>query len=968
MTTSFDRNGRRLAVAAVLWLGLAGATAAQVLSPIPGSPFQLGPGVGSSVVRLSPDGGTLWVTNPGSQQLTALAVAPDGSLSTRGTWATAGATPVGIATSPEGRFVYVGSDWTVEVFAVAVDGTATAVQALAVPGIPRNGLVYVRAAGGDFVYAVTNDTVNQVLVLKVDAAGLLTRVASVPTWAYGNPYGSIGAPRIAFAGGRLFVLNDLAVAVFAVGADGALAEVPGSPFLTRAAYGYSDWNASIAVTADGAFVVAGAVDSLEAYAVGADGALTFVGSAGLGFGSTWPPSGLAFHPGGGWLVATEAEMGLYAVLEVPGLQPAPSSPFGANGSDAIQFDAAGALLFGGDPNTAGTFVNVLAFGPGAVPPTHGLSVSPGGNGTGVVASDVGGISCPPDCSATYAAGTVVTLTATPAANSVFVGWTGACTGSGPCVVTIDGAVSVAADFGLRPRWDLVVSKAGSGKGTVTSAPEGISCGLDCAEAFEEGTSVTLTAVADVGSRFGGWAGACTGTGACVVPMDQARQVTATFEKIVRLTVVAGGTGTGTVEGGGISCTTGSTSGCTADVPVTSPPAVVTLTATPGPSSILSRWSGCTSYSGNVCTVSVTAARTVSATFAPSTWALTVRTSGLGKGTVTGEDISCTSGSTAGCTTAVPNTSPATAVTLTAAPLDAASIFTGWSGCTSVSGALCTVSMTGARTVTATFAPSAWTLTVRTAGTGKGTVTAEGISCTSGSAAGCTTAVPNTSPATVVTLTAAPLDASYILTGWSGCATVSGATCTVSMTGAKTVTATFQPAAWTLTARTAGTGRGTITGDGISCTTGSTDGCSTQVPNTSPATAVTLTAAPDGVSKLASWSGCTTVSGDTCTVAMSSARTVTATFQPLSYTVTVRVLGTGTGTVTGPGLSCTTADGTCTASIANTSPATIVALTAAPEGGSTFLSWSGCSATSGTECSVTMTSPRIVSASFGVAAP
>ena len=57
-----------------------------------------------------------------------------------------------------------------------------------------------------------------------------------------------------------------------------------------------------------------------------------------------------------------------------------------------------------------------------------------------------------------------------------------------------------------PPGTLTVLKSGSGTGLVTSTPAGIACGTDCQEPYVFGTSVTLSAVADVGSTFAGWSG------------------------------------------------------------------------------------------------------------------------------------------------------------------------------------------------------------------------------------------------------------------------------------------------------------------------------------------------------------------------------------------------------------------------------------------------------------------------------
>jgi len=95
------------------------------------------------------------------------------------------------------------------------------------------------------------------------------------------------------------------------------------------------------------------------------------------------------------------------------------------------------------------------------------------------------------------------------------------------MVTMDQARSVTATFTLVEH-TLTVSKAGSGSGSVASSPAGIDCGGTCSASFTEGTIVTLTAVAAAGSTFTGWGGDCTGLSTCMVTMDQARSVTATF--------------------------------------------------------------------------------------------------------------------------------------------------------------------------------------------------------------------------------------------------------------------------------------------------------------------------------------------------------------------------------------------------------------------------------------------------------
>ena len=172
---------------------------------------------------------------------------------------------------------------------------------------------------------------------------------------------------------------------------------------------------------------------------------------------------------------------------------------------------------------------------GGIAALYGLSVTP--SGPGFLSSDPAGINCGTDCSENFYFGAQVSLSALPAAGYQLAAWSGACTGNGACVVTMDDIKNVTATFSAIPPQTLIVIKAGSGTGTVSSAPAGIDCGTDCTQAYPWNTAVTLTATPAAKSRFDGWSGACTGKLACVVTMDAVKNVTATFKKKPNITPI-----------------------------------------------------------------------------------------------------------------------------------------------------------------------------------------------------------------------------------------------------------------------------------------------------------------------------------------------------------------------------------------------------------------------------------------------
>lgn len=152
-----------------------------------------------------------------------------------------------------------------------------------------------------------------------------------------------------------------------------------------------------------------------------------------------------------------------------------------------------------------------------------------GTGAGTVTSLPAGINCPGTCSGTFAWNSTVRLNAAAAAGSAFAGWSGPCTGTAACVVTMDKVQSVTATFVVDANSRvLAVTQTGSGTGRVDSVPSGISCGLACEASFAGGSTVTLTAATEVDAVFVGWTGACSGIGACTLTMNVPQTVGAEF--------------------------------------------------------------------------------------------------------------------------------------------------------------------------------------------------------------------------------------------------------------------------------------------------------------------------------------------------------------------------------------------------------------------------------------------------------
>jgi hypothetical protein len=83
--------------------------------------------------------------------------------------------------------------------------------------------------------------------------------------------------------------------------------------------------------------------------------------------------------------------------------------------------------------------------------SYKLTVVKEGTGSGTVTSSPAGINCGPTCSHPFEASTKVSLTATAAPGSTFIGWSGGgCSGIGTCTLTIKADTAVTATFKATP--------------------------------------------------------------------------------------------------------------------------------------------------------------------------------------------------------------------------------------------------------------------------------------------------------------------------------------------------------------------------------------------------------------------------------------------------------------------------------------------------------------------------------------
>ena len=586
-------------------------------------------------------------------------------------------------------------------------------------------------------------------------------------------------------------------------------------------------------------------------------------------------------------------------------------------------------------------------------------------GKGSVKSTTSGINCGngnKKCYIAFGSGPV-TLKASAAGGWTFdggSGWAGCdSTPDGTCSLDLGADELVTVTFNpksstgqstLGVTFDDTVGQ-GNVSGPEQDAGSEIFCGTDGGECswgpVPTGSTLTVFETPKTGDDlFTGWGGACSGTGtSCTVELDGDKTVNAVWgTSMSTTTLTVSISGGGKVSGGGISCP----SKCVATEALNS---AVTLTASPNDGYVFTGWAGGCAGTSPTCTVTMTADTAVTATFTQSN-VLSVSINGSGSVSGGSGAINCGGGATI-CSA---NFAAGATVSLVATAATGAT-FLGWTGACGGTATTCTVAMNQSKSVTANFSGgttggSGFTLSVSVSG--NGAVTGGGINCGAGATI-CSS--PNHAAGSTATLTATPA-AGATFTGWSGACSGTATTCTVTFDASKTVVATFSGgAAGTFPLNVSVSGPGRVTGTSINCGNGG----STCTATFGSGTTVTLTATPATGATFGGWGGACAGTAPKCTVSMTAARSVSATFTSAATPGMLTITVVGRGAVsTAAGACASTARKTC---IQHFRAGATAVLTARPGAGQAFLRWAGACTGRSSTCRVVLSKAAAVTATF-----
>jgi 6-phosphogluconolactonase len=320
------------------------------LTAVPGSPFPTGgAGTGAAIgsqgaLQITPDGHYLVAVDAGSNQVSTLAIRPDGGLAQLpgDTVSSGGADPVSIAIHDDLVYVANASPTAPNFtgFRLGWFGRLAAIPGSTV-GLPAG------SQPGDVLFNATGSTIagtlvasSQIVSYRVDSSGRLDAAPGSPYAAQGlGPFGSEFSP---VNPNQLFVSNAHggtnagSVSAFRVGPGSSLSSIGSSPFADNQTA--PCW---VEISHDGRFLFAvnTAVPSISSYAVGFDGSLALLGSVPFQGASAVGPEDARLSPDGStlWVVDSGGDAlsgfavhggSLTSLASAPVALPAGAAPFG----------------------------------------------------------------------------------------------------------------------------------------------------------------------------------------------------------------------------------------------------------------------------------------------------------------------------------------------------------------------------------------------------------------------------------------------------------------------------------------------------------------------------------------------------------------------------------------------------------------------------------------------------------------
>ena len=292
------------------------------------------------------------------------------------------------------------------------------------------------------------------------------------------------------------------------------------------------------------------------------------------------------------------------------------------------------------------------------------------------------------CSALLEQGQSVMLVASAYDGYQFDGWSGDCSGTASCSLSIDGNKAVTAHFS-PVLVQLTIELKGQGSVVSTS---GLSCSSSpCQFSVPLGETVSLVANSSSGFQLDSWGAACGGKSTCTVTVDRNKRVVANFSPIMHQVTLRASSG-GLIANGDQSLVC-SESTCTFDFAEGS---LLGLTTLAKSGYQFESWGGACSGTGT-CSLEVKQDMTVSANFSSILHTLTVSVSEGGSVSSLAADLNCSAGV---CSTQVQEGKKITLSALSSNAYD----FESWSGQCAGSGADCSIIVESDVGLSASFSP------------------------------------------------------------------------------------------------------------------------------------------------------------------------------------------------------------------------------------------------------------------------